>query len=41
MHLKEKYLLIEMGSYTNTQEEARNAMVPLADLLNRVLHGEN
>ena len=41
MHFKEKYLLIEMGSYTNTQEEARNAMVPLADLLNRVLHGEN
>ena len=40
MHFKEKYLLIEMGSYTNTQEEARNAMVPLADLLNRVLHGE-
>lgn len=38
MHFKAKTLLVEMGSYTNTQEEARNAMVPLADLLDKVLH---
>lgn len=38
MHFKEKCLLIEMGSYTNTQQEAWNAMVPLADLLDKVLH---
>lgn len=40
MHFREKTLLVEMGSYTNTQEEARNAMVPLADLLDKVLHGK-
>lgn len=40
MHFKEKYLLIEMGSYTNTRQEAMNAMVPLADLLDKVLHGK-
>lgn len=40
MHFKEKYLLIEMGSYTNTRQEALNAMVPLADLLDKVLHGK-
>lgn len=38
MHFKAKTLLVEMGSYTNTQEEARNAMVPLADMLDKVLH---
>lgn len=40
MHFKEKCMLIEMGSYTNTQQEAWNAMVPLADLLDKVLHGK-
>lgn len=34
-----KTLLIEVGAQTNTLEEAKNAMVPLADLLNKVLTG--
>lgn len=39
MHFREKTLLIEMGSYTNTQEEIYRSLVPLADLLDKVLHG--
>ncbi len=39
MHYCPKTLLIEVGAQTNTVEEAMNAMVPLADLLNRVLTG--
>lgn len=40
MHFKPKSLLIEVGAQTNTLEEARNAMVPLADILNRVITGK-
>ena len=39
MHYCPKTLLIEVGAQTNTLEEAKNAMVPLADLLNKVLPG--
>ena len=39
MHYCPKTLLIEVGAQTNTLEEAKNAMVPLADLLNNVLTG--
>lgn len=34
-----KTLLIEVGAQTNTVDEAMNAMVPLADILNKVLTG--
>ncbi len=34
-----KTMLIEVGAQTNTLEEAKNAMVPLADILNKVLTG--
>ena len=37
MHVKDKTLLVEVGAQTNTFEEAKNAMPPLADLLNKVL----
>ena len=37
MHYCPKSLLIEVGAQTNTVEEAMNAMVPLADILNKVL----
>ena len=40
MHYCPKTLLIEVGAQTNTLEEAKNAMVPLADLLNKVLTGQ-
>ena len=33
MHLRERTLLIELGTNENTVEEARNAMEPLADVL--------
>lgn len=39
MHYCPKTLLIEVGAQTNTIEEAMNAMVPLADVLNKVLTG--
>jgi len=39
MHLKERYLLVELGTDKNTVEEARNAMEPLADVLHHVLGG--
>lgn len=39
MHLMERYLLIELGTEQNTVEEAKNAMEPLADVLNQVLGG--
>lgn len=38
MHLKEKSLLIELGTDHNTITEARNAMKPLAEVLNEVLN---
>lgn len=37
MHFKPKSLLIEVGAQTNTLQEAKNAMVPLADVLHRVI----
>lgn len=37
MHYRPKSLLIEVGAQTNTVQEAMNAMVPLADILNKVL----
>lgn len=38
LHLRAKSLLIELGSEKNTLEEAKNAMEPLADVLNQVLN---
>lgn len=37
MHFKPKSLLIEVGAQTNTLQEAKNAMAPLADVLHRVI----
>lgn len=37
MHLKPKTLLIELGAQTNTVEEAKNAMEPLAKILYEVI----
>lgn len=39
MHLKERFLLVELGTEKNTVEEAMNAMEPLADVLAQVLGG--
>lgn len=39
MHYCPKSLLIEVGAQTNTLEEAKNAMEPLADILAKVLTG--
>ena len=39
MHLRPKYLLVEMGAQNNTVEEVRNACEPLAHILNLVLTG--
>jgi len=39
MHLKERFLLVELGTEKNTVEEAMNAMEPLADVLHQVLGG--
>ncbi len=39
MHLKDKYLLVEMGAQTNTVQEMRNACDPLAQTLDIVLSG--
>lgn len=36
MHLKDKYLLVELGAQNNTVEEARNACEPLAHLISLV-----
>lgn len=40
LHLRPRSALIEVGAQTNTGEEARNAMEPLAELLDRVLQGD-
>jgi stage II sporulation protein P len=37
MHFCPKSMLVEVGAQTNTFEEAKNAMEPLADLLEKVL----
>lgn len=39
-HMKPKSLLIEVGTDDNTVQEAKNAMIPLAAVLNEVLIGE-
>ena len=39
LHLRPRSALIEVGAQTNTYEEARNAMEPLAELLDMVLDG--
>ena len=38
LHLREKSLLIELGTDLNTVQEAQNAMEPLAEVLNEVLN---
>lgn len=40
MHLCAKSLLVEVGAQTNSFEEAKNAMIPLADILAKALKGE-
>lgn len=37
MHLAEKYMLVELGTNNNTVEEARNGVILLAEVLDRVL----
>ena len=39
-HLRPRSALIEVGAQTNTFEEAKNAMEPLAELLDMVLQGK-
>lgn len=39
-HMKPKSLLIEVGAQNNTVQEAKNAMIPLAAVLNEVLMGK-
>ena len=41
MHFCPKSMLVEVGAQTNTVEEAMNSMEPLADLLDKVLSGQN
>ncbi|MEZ3493216.1 MAG: stage II sporulation protein P [Lachnospiraceae bacterium] len=41
LHFRPKSLLIELGSQTNTLEEAMNACDPLAHVLAMVLNGQN
>ena len=40
LHYLPKSLLVEVGAQTNTYQEALNAMEPLADVLDKVLSGE-
>lgn len=39
MHLRDRYLLVELGAQNNTVEEAMNACDPLAHILDMVLSG--
>ena len=41
MHFCPKSMLVEVGAQTNTFEEAKNSMEPLADLLAKVLKNED
>ena len=41
LHLKPKSMLVEVGAQTNSFEEAKNAMEPLADILGKVLYNSN
>lgn len=38
LHFKPKSMLVEVGAQTNTVQEAKNAMEPLADILGKVLY---
>lgn len=38
LHLRPKSMLVEVGAQTNTFQEAKNAMEPLADILAKVLY---
>lgn len=40
MHLKEKYLLVELGTHKNTVAEAKAAMIPFAKVISTVLSGQ-
>lgn len=40
LHLRKRSLLIELGNENNTLQEARNAMKPLAGVLDQVLSGK-
>lgn len=40
LHLLQKSLLIELGNENNSLEEAKNAAMPLADVLDKVLSGK-
>ena len=40
LHLSPKAILVECGAQTNTLQEAKNAMEPLANMLDRTLRGE-
>lgn len=40
MHVRPKCLLVELGTVGNTLQSAKNAIVPFAEILNRVLMGE-
>lgn len=40
LHLTKRSMLIEVGAQNNTLEQAKNAMLPLADLLYRLAKGE-
>ena len=39
MHLRDRYLLVELGAQNNTVEEAMNACDPLAHIVDMVLSG--
>lgn len=39
LHFRPKSLLLEVGAQTNTLEEAKNAMEPFAEILNKLLKG--
>lgn len=40
LHLRKRSMLIELGNENNTLQEAKNAMEPLAQVLNQVLSGK-
>lgn len=40
MHVRPKCLLMELGTYKNTLQSAKNAMEPFAEILNAVLKGK-
>lgn len=41
MHLKERYVLVELGTHKNTVAEAKAAMIPLAKTIATVLSGQD